>query len=68
MNQPVTVSITSLDGTSLYSQTVDSIDLMRVISAVNTPPPPEPPKKKRRSDAGKPRKAAVQPQLTGGAL
>lgn len=59
MNQPVTINIASLDGTSLYSQTVDSIDLMRVISAVNTPPPPEPVKRKRRKDAGT-RKVASQ--------
>jgi hypothetical protein len=56
MNQTVTVNITALDGTALYSQTVESLDLVGVINAVNKPLPPPAPKKKVRSDAGKPRK------------
>lgn len=55
MNNAVKVTITALDGTELYSQTVDSLDLKAVIAAVNTPPPPEPVKRKRRKDAGQPK-------------
>lgn len=61
MNQPVTITVTALDGTVLYTQAVEGIDMLKLTQLVNTPPPPAPPKKKVRSDAGKPRKAASQP-------
>jgi hypothetical protein len=41
-----------------YQQTVDFLDIRKVIEAVNDSPPPAPPavrKRARRSDAGKPK-------------
>jgi hypothetical protein len=38
-----------------YIQTVDSLDLSRLIQVVNTPVVAEPPKRKKRTDAGKPK-------------
>jgi hypothetical protein len=47
--------------TQLYSQTVEVIDLVKVIEAVNATPPPTAKPKKRRSDAGKPRAPKPEP-------
>lgn len=59
---PYTVTVTETDyspdtPTTLqrYTQTVDTLDLNRLIQAVNTPPAPEPTKRKKRADAGKPK-------------
>lgn len=59
---PYTITVTeSNDNTDSslplqrYTQTVDALDLNRLIQAVNTPPAPEPPKRKKRADAGKPK-------------
>jgi len=57
---PYTVTVTESDSPTntpipRYTQTVDKLDLNRLIQAVNTPPAPEPPKRKKRADAGKPK-------------
>jgi hypothetical protein len=61
--QTMTVTITALDGTQLYSQTVENLSVAEVIATVNKPQPEPPKKRKPRSDKGqpKPRKEAVQP-------
>lgn len=55
MNQTVTITVTALDGTVLYTQAVQGIDMLKLTQLVNTPPPEPPKPKKKRSDAGKPR-------------
>lgn len=55
MNQSVTITVTALDGTVLYTQTVEAIDMLKLTQLVNTPPPPPTPVRKKRSDAGKPK-------------
>lgn len=55
MNQSVTITVTALDGTVLYTQAVSGIDMLKLTQLVNTPQPAPAPAKKKRSDAGKPR-------------
>lgn len=61
MNQTTTVTVTTLDGTQLYSQTVENLNLKAVIAAVNTPGEPQKPVRKRRVDAGKSRAPKPEP-------
>lgn len=65
MNQSVTITVTALDGTVLYTQSVQGIDMLKLTQLVNTPPPEPPKPKKKRSDAGKPRQRTFNslPQL-----
>jgi len=61
MNQSVTITVTALDGTVLYTQAVSGIDMLKLTQLVNTPPPAPAPVKKKRSDAGKPRAPKPSP-------
>lgn len=66
---PFTVTITEDSNNTAapvqkFQQTVDNLDLMKVIQAVNTPPPDVPKPKKPRSDKGITRGPRTTPAAT----